>query len=169
MESSRNIILLVQFCAKTWPGVFIIFTSVFFLFILIICANSLEFSCLLWQPVINFSTATEKHVGAEAGPVQNPAGFHNENITNFKRPNFDLGRHENPLEENHWNLYKDLCLHLQKKSSESISNARKMYSFTRLARSWRSKDLRQLTNCLNGCGRCITTTNWCPGRSWRER
>ena len=92
--------------------------------------------------MINFSAATEKHVGAEAGPVQNPAGFHNENITNFKRPNFDLGRHENPLEENHWNLYKDLCLHLQKKSSESISNARKMYSFTRLARSWRSKDLR---------------------------
>ena len=68
--------------------------------------------------MIDFSTATEKHVGAEAGPVQNPAGFHNENITNFKRPNFDLGRHENPLEENHWNLYKDLCLHLQKKSSE---------------------------------------------------
>ena len=52
--------------------------------------------------MINFSTATEKHVGAEAGPVQNPAGFHNENITNFKRPNFDLGRHESPLEENHW-------------------------------------------------------------------
>ena len=78
---------------------FIIFTSVCFL---IICTNSLEFSCLLKQPVINFSAATEKHVGAKAGQVQNPAGFHNENITNFKRPNFDLGRHENPLEENHW-------------------------------------------------------------------
>ena len=48
--------------------------------------------------MINFFAATEKHVGAEAGPVQNAAGFHNENITNFKRTNFDSGRQENRLE-----------------------------------------------------------------------
>ena len=35
--------------------------------------------------MINFFAATVKHVGAEAGPVQNPAGFHNENIMNFKQ------------------------------------------------------------------------------------
>ena len=32
------------------------------------------------------------------GPVQNAAGFHKENITNFKRTNFDSGRQENRLE-----------------------------------------------------------------------
>ena len=48
--------------------------------------------------MVNFFAATEKHVGAEAGPVQNAAGFHNENITNFKRTNFDSGRQENRLE-----------------------------------------------------------------------
>ena len=30
--------------------------------------------------MIDFFAATVKHVGAEAGPVQNPAGFHNDNI-----------------------------------------------------------------------------------------
>ena len=40
----------------------LIFTRPFFN---IICSNSLEFSCLLCQPVINFSAATMKHVGAE--------------------------------------------------------------------------------------------------------
>ena len=48
--------------------------------------------------MINFFAATVKHVGAEAGPVQNPAGFHNKNIMNFKRPNFDSRRQENRLE-----------------------------------------------------------------------
>ena len=48
--------------------------------------------------MINFFAATEKHVGAEADPVQNAAGFHNENITNFKRTSFDSGRQENRLE-----------------------------------------------------------------------
>ena len=77
--------------------------------------------------MINFFAATEKHVGAEAGPVQNPAGFHDENITNFKRPNFDSGRHENPLEENHWEPLKRPVF----KSSKEvlwIDFARKMYS-----------------------------------------
>ena len=76
--------------------------------------------------MINFSAATEKHVGAEAGPVQNPAGLHNENIANFKRPNFDSGHQENRLE----------ALRTFKRNVvQSISNARKMYSNTRLVRS----------------------------------
>ena len=48
------------------------------------CANSLEFSRLLWQPVINFSAL------AQAGSVQNPTGFYKGNIMNFERSKLNL-------------------------------------------------------------------------------
>ena len=64
--------------------------------------------------MINFFAATVKHVGAEAGPVQNPAGFHNENIMNFKRPNFDSRRKENRLEA--LRTFKKKCGYIFKRS-----------------------------------------------------
>ena len=109
MESRRNTECTCNF-ARRPDGDSIFFTGVFFFF----CANSLEFSCLLWQPVINFFAATVKHVGAEAGPVQNPAGFHNENIMNFKRPNFDSRRQENRLEA--LRTFKKKCGYIFKRS-----------------------------------------------------
>ena len=74
--------------------------------------------------MINFFAATVKHVGDEAGPVQNPAGFHNENIMNFKRPNFDPRRQENRLEA--LRTFKKKCGYIfKKKSCESVSKERK--------------------------------------------
>ena len=65
-----------------------------------------------------------KHVGAEAGPVQNSAGFHNENIVNFKRPDIDSGRQENRLKA--LRIFKNKCGYIFKGSlCESISNERK--------------------------------------------
>ena len=64
--------------------------------------------------MINFFAATVKHVGSEAGPVQNPAGFHNENIMNFKRPNFDSRRQENRLEA--LRIFKKKCRYIFKRS-----------------------------------------------------
>ena len=58
-----------------------------------------------------------KHVGAEAGPVQNSAGFHNENIVNFKRPNMDSERQENRLKA--LRIFKNKCGYI---FIESISN-----------------------------------------------
>ena len=111
MESRRNTECTCNFAPR--PDGDFIFLPVFFSEHYI-CATSLEFSCLLWQPVINFFAATVKHVGAEAGPVQNPAGFHNENIMNFKRPNFDPRRQENRLEA--LRTFKKKCGYIFKRS-----------------------------------------------------
>ena len=80
--------------------------------------------CLLRQTLVNFSAATVKHVGAEAGPVQNPAGFHNENIVNFERLNIDSGLQENRLKA--LRIFKNKGGYIFKGSlCESISNERK--------------------------------------------
>ena len=64
-----------------------------------ICANSLEFLCLLKQTLINFSLAAVKHLGRRCrncGPGQIP-GFYTGNIMNFERTKFDSCR-DNSLE-----------------------------------------------------------------------
>ena len=114
MESSQTYCSL-KFAPRLY-GVFIIFTCFFFFsnFNYMCKFTGQEFSCLLKQTVINFFAATEKHVGTEAGPVQNTAGFHNENITNFKRPNFDSGRQENCLKA--LRIFKKKCGYIFKRS-----------------------------------------------------
>ena len=106
-----------------------------------ICANSLEFLCLLKQALINFSLAAVKHFGGRClscSPRSNPRilyGKHHElRKTKFRFP----PRQWKHLEPSKRNVFKSLSL-------VSIWNEwKKMHFGWRVARSWRAKDLRQL-------------------------
>ena len=139
MECRRNTECTCNFAPRP-DGDFIYFLPVFFL--KIICVTSPEFSCLRWQPVINFFAATVKHVGAEAGPVQNPAGFHNENIMNFKQQISIRGVKK--IASKHWQPLKRNVVTSSKEVLWIDFERKKLYSGTRLAWSCRPKDLRQL-------------------------
>ena len=106
----------------------------------------------------------------KAGPVQNPVGFHSENSMNWtSNDQISIpGRQENRLEA--LRTFKEKCAYILKRSLVNRFQTKETvfwYSGTRLARTWKPKDLRQL-RLVWRCRQCITTTNWSPGRSWRE-
>ena len=140
MESRRNTECSCSFAPRP-DGVFIFFTSVFFL--------NIKYLQIHWN-FVSAVTTCEKFLCCycktcrcqSAGPVQNPAVFHNANILNFKRPNFDSRRKENRLES--LRTFKRNVVTSSKEVLWIDFERKKMYSGTRLVRSWRPKDLRQL-------------------------
>ena len=81
--------------------------------------------------MINFFAATVKHVGVEAGLVQNPAGFHNRNNMNFKRPNFDSRCQENRLEA--LRTFKKKCGYIFKRILVNRFRAKKNVSWYKIS------------------------------------
>ena len=133
-------------------------------FLNIICANSLQFSCLLWQPVINFSAATMKHVCAEKmAQFRTQLDFKTKTAWTSNDQISIPGRQENRLEV--LRTFKKKCGYIFKRSVVNRFQTKEnvfWYSGTRLGRTWRPKDLRQL-RLVWRCRQCSTTTNWSSG------
>ena len=122
-------------------GVFIFFISVWFFLILYMR----KFTGIFVPAVTTcdrFLCCYCETVGAEAGPVQNPAGFHNENI--MKSSDQIWIRGVKKIASKHWEPLKRSVVTSSKDVLWIGFERKKMYSGTSLARSWRPKDLRQL-------------------------
>ena len=101
----------------------------------------------------------------KAGPVQNPVGFHSENSMNWtSNDQISIpGRQENRLEA--LRTFKKKCGCIFKRSLVNRFQTKEnvfWYSGTRLGRTWKPRDLRQL-RLVWRCRRCITTSNWSSG------